>query len=79
MFIGVLWVSKQWGYLPETYSDITFPIPFSVAIYSIQSNAYYNSFGGGGYERYPYAANKSKMNIAYQEQTPYLMYIAVGR
>lgn len=72
-------MQKQWGYLPETAAVITFPIPFSVAVYSIQSNAYYDIFGGGGYERYPYSASKNNMKIAYQEETTHLMYIAVGR
>lgn len=64
--------------MPSTSSDITFPIPFPTAVYSVQSNAYYENFGGGGYERYPYSATKTKVNIAYQSQTSFIMYIALG-
>ena len=64
--------------MPKTSSDITFPIPFPTAVYSVQSNAYNEESGNGGYERHPYSATKTKVNIAYQSQTSFMMYIALG-
>ena len=80
LLLFIFWqpVGKQWGYLPKTSSDITFPIPFPTAVYSVQSNAYNEESGNGGYERHPYSATKTKVNIAYQSQTSFMMYIALG-
>lgn len=35
MFIGVLWVSKQWGLAGQTDEIVTFPVAFASAVFVV--------------------------------------------
>lgn len=47
MFIGVLWVSKQWGLVTSTASSLTFPIPFTTQNYSFCATPTSDAISGG--------------------------------
>jgi hypothetical protein len=76
MFIGVLWVSKQWGDVPTVTLIVSFPISFSSAAYFCTGVEY----GSGGIANNTFAPNTvSKTQVEFSNSGRAKKYIVVGK